>query len=330
MRGAREFGARFVDSIQLGQQVAAHRRQQVVVPERGFAGERLHQFQPGRRAEGHAHRHGAIERNHGRRRDLRQRVVERGDARPVGVGGSRGARMAGGDGGLQGIDVERAGQGLRVFQRRQAAPDQQAVPAAAILFQQQHRVARRVDARGQTRGLDFHQREQAVHLGDCGQAARQRARQPLRFLAQRGAHPVVACRGGVAFVEDQVQHFQHRRQARVQFCAARRLERHVRFGQRALGAHDALRNGGGRLEVGARDRLHRQAADRLQRQRRACLGRQQRVAGGEHQRQQVVADVVVERGVHRFGEIGFADRMLRIELDGKLGVPGRRPGAMAQ
>ena len=46
------------------------------------------------------------------------------------------------------------------------------------------------------------------------------------------------------------------------------------------------------------------------------------MAGGEDQREQIVADVVVERGVDRLGKIGFADRMLRVEFDGELGMLG--------
>ena len=79
-----------------------------------------------------------------------------------------------------------------------------------------------------------------------------------------------------------------------QLGAARHLERHLRLGQRALGADDAL--GDGRLgdEEGAGDLVGRQAAEQAQRQRDPRLGGQHRVAGDEHQAQQVVADVVVQ------------------------------------
>ena len=52
-----------------------------------------------------------------------------------------------------------------------------------------------------------------------------------------------------------------------------------------------------RHEEGARDLVGGQAAEQAQRERDARLGRQHRMAGGEHEAQQVVADVVVERGV---------------------------------
>ena len=69
------------------------------------------------------------------------------------------------------------------------------------------------------------------------------------------------------------------------------------FGERPLGADDALRDRRLGDEKRARDLVGRQAAEQPQRQRDARLGRQHRMARGEHQPQQVVADVVVERGV---------------------------------
>ena len=42
------------------------------------------------------------------------------------------------------------------------------------------------------------------------------ARQAQRFVAQRRAHPVVAARGGITFVEDEVNHFEHGSQALAQ------------------------------------------------------------------------------------------------------------------
>ena len=68
---------------------------------------------------------------------------------------------------------------LGALERRQAAADQQLVPARAVLVEQQDRLARRADARARARRLDLHQRDQAVDLGllaaparpGCGRAA---------------------------------------------------------------------------------------------------------------------------------------------------------------
>ena len=56
--------------------------------------------------------------------------------------------MAGRERGLQAVGPERAAR-LRSRQRRQAAPDQQAIPAATILRHQQYRLPLRIDARRQ-------------------------------------------------------------------------------------------------------------------------------------------------------------------------------------
>ena len=112
-----------------------------------------------------------------------------------------------------------------------------------------------------------------------------------------GPHPVVAARRRVAFVEDEVDDLEHRRQPRGQLGAARHLERHARLGQRPLGAHDPLRDRRLGDEEGARDLVGREAAEQPQRQRHARLGREHGMTGDEHEPQQIVADVVVERGL---------------------------------
>ena len=75
------------------------------------------------------------------------------------------------------------------------------------------------------------------------------------------------------------------------------LEGDPRLGERALGPDDPL--GDGRLgdQEGARDLVGRQTSEQPQRERDPRLGREHRMAGDEHEAQQVVADVVVDRGV---------------------------------
>ena len=72
------------------------------------------------------------------------------------------------------------------------------------------------------------------------------------------------------------------------------LEGHARFGEGALGADDALRDGGLGDEEGARDLVGGQAAEQAQRERDARLGGEHGMAGDEDEAEQVVADVVVE------------------------------------
>ena len=100
------------------------------------------------------------------------------------------------------------------------------------------------------------------------------------------------------------------------FGAARHLERHAGFGKRALGAHDALRDGRLGDKEGAGYFLSGQAADEPQRQRDARLRRKQRMAGGEDKAQKIVADIVVEHGL----DIGAAMRLLDLHVIADLAV----------
>ena len=103
---ALEIRARLVEAAELHEEVAAHRRQEMVVLEGRLGGERIDESQPFRRAESHGDGDRAIQLDDGGRRDLRERVVERRDARPVGVLRSARARVAGGDRGLQRVGSE--------------------------------------------------------------------------------------------------------------------------------------------------------------------------------------------------------------------------------
>ena len=153
-----------------------------------------------------------------------------------------------------------------------------------------------------------------MHFGLRRRELREDAPEPQRVLAERGAHPVVAGGRRVAFVEDQVDDTEHRRQPRRELGAARHLEGDLRLGERPLRAHDALRDRRLGDEKGARDLVGREAAEQAQRERDLRLGREQRMARGEDEPQQIVADVVVERGV----EIGRPRLLLRVELVSEL------------
>ncbi len=225
-----------------------------------------------------------------------------------------GAGVAGGDLRLQRIGPRRP-QCLGRGKRREPATDGGLVPASAILVGKQDRLAVPPRAGAQPRGLDLHQRDETVHLrlGRCQTG--EDAAEAQRFLAQLRPHPVVAGRRRIAFVEDQVDDLQHRGEARRQFLAARRLEADIGLGQRALGAHDAL--GHGRLadQEGARDFIGSEPAKQAQRERHPSFRRQHGMAGGEDQTQQVVADVVVERGVEVGRRVPFG-----VHFAAELGV----------
>ena len=99
------------------------------------------------RAERHRHGDRAVQLDHRRRRQLRR--ARRTARRCAASRSPRRARprMAGGDRRLQRVGPERAAELLGALERRQPAADQQAIPARAVLIQQQHRLAVGADAR---------------------------------------------------------------------------------------------------------------------------------------------------------------------------------------
>ena len=114
------------------QEVAPRRRQGRIVAE-GVGADLVHQPEARFGPEGHAVGDCAIEIDYGRGRHDAQPVIERGDARPVGLGGLARAGVAGGEGGLQHIGAV-AAQRFGAGQRIEAPADQQMVPARAILL----------------------------------------------------------------------------------------------------------------------------------------------------------------------------------------------------
>ena len=72
----------------------------------GHVGDRVQHREPGVRAEGAAVGDGPVDLDRRVVAGRREQVVEPGDARPVGVLGTAGARVAGGDGGLHRVDPD--------------------------------------------------------------------------------------------------------------------------------------------------------------------------------------------------------------------------------
>ncbi len=146
----------------------------------------------------------------------------------------------------------------------EAAADQELVPARAVLIEQQDGLARGAGPRLEARGLDLHQRDEAVDLRLVGRQLGQDAAESQRLLAELGPHPVVAGGRRVAFVEDEIDDLEHRREALGKLGPAGHLERNALLGQRPLGPHDAL--GNGRLRrPGTRARSPRSSGRRCRR-----------------------------------------------------------------
>ena len=90
----------------------------------------------------------------------------------------------------------------------------------------------------------------------------------------------------------------------------RNLERHIFLAQGPFGADDPLRDGRLRDQERTSDLVGRQSAKQAQRERDARIGGKHRVAGGEHKAQEIVANLIVERGI----EIGLRRVLLDLKL----------------
>ena len=86
--------------------------------------------------------------------------------------------------------------------------DQELIPLAAVLIEEQDRFAGGGDASVGARGLDLHERDQAVHLRFFGGEFGEDAAEAERVFTEAGAHEVVASGGEVALVEDEVDDFE--------------------------------------------------------------------------------------------------------------------------
>ena len=126
-----------------------------------------------------------------------------------------------------------------------------------------------------------------MHLRLFRRQLGQDAAQPQGVLAKGRSRPSVAGGGGVALIEDQVDHSHHRRQARGALDVRWQLERDMGLRQRALGADDAL--GDCRLghDEGAGDLVRGEAAHQAQGKRHPCVGREYGVAGDKHQTKEI-------------------------------------------
>lgn len=293
--------------------------EEVVRRELGLVRERVDEGEPRLRPLGHADGDGAVQLHDGRGEHLREPRVERGDTRPVGGGGLAGARVAGGDRGLEGVGAVRPAERLRPREGREAAGDLGSVPEATVLLEEQHRRAAGVLARRRARRVELHERDEPVHLGLGRRELREHAPEAEGLLAELATHPAPAGGRGVALVEDEVDDLEHRGEALRQLGAAGHLEGDAPLRERPLRPHDPLRDGGLRDEERAGDLVRLEAAEQTQRERDARLRREHRVAGREHEPEQVVAHVVVDRRLDvRRAPLGV------VQVAAELGVLARQ------
>src|SRR5437773_5511505 len=123
----------------------------MVALEGRLGNEGVHDLEACGGSERHAVRDSAIEFYDGGRGELRERIVEGRDAGPVRLLGRRRARVTGGDRRLQCVWAKGTAERLGALQRRETTPDEQVVPARAILIEQQNGRSGRTDSGPQPR-----------------------------------------------------------------------------------------------------------------------------------------------------------------------------------
>jgi hypothetical protein len=286
----------------------------VIALERGLLLERVHDREPRGGPLGHGDRHGPVQLHDGRGHEARERGVEHGDPVPVGLLRRPRAGVAGGDGGLEPVGAEAAAERLGPLERRQSAADEQLIPAPPVLIQQKHGLSRGADAGAQAGRLDLHQGDQPVHFRLVRRELREDPAQSQGLLAERRPDPVLPGGGGVALVEDEIDHFQHRREPGRQLVSAGNLEGHPGVGEGTLGTHDSLGQRGLGHEERAGDLWCGEPAEQAESERHPRLGREHRMAGDEDETQEVVTDGIVQRGV----EVRDRGLVLRLQLVAEL------------
>ena len=180
----------------------------------------------------------------------------------------------------------------------------------------------------QARRLDLHQRDQAVDLGLVRAAARPGCG-PRRSASSQsaGPHPVVAGGRGVALVEHEIDHLEHRGQPRASL-RRRAAPRTARSPRRACAwrARSAARRSAPRTRnARAISSVVRPPSRRSVSATRASV----ESTGWQAmniEAQQVVADVVVERGV----EVGLGSARPSLELVAELARACARARPAAQ
>src|SRR5919201_6830142 len=219
-----ELRAGLVETAELGEEVAAHARQEVVALEQRLRGQRIDELEARRRPERHRQRDRPIQLHDGRRRNLGEGIVERRDRCPVRLLRSARPRVTGGDRGLERVWAKRSTESRCALKCREPATDQELVPAPAVLIEQQDRLSRGPDPGAQAGRLELHQRDEAVHLGLLRNEFSQDAAETERLLAERRSNPVVTGGRRGAPVEDEGDDLEHPRQTGGEFGPPRGLQ----------------------------------------------------------------------------------------------------------
>jgi hypothetical protein len=190
------------------------------------------------------------------------------------------------------LQLVRAGTAERqaAAHERPALLQERGIPARAVLLGERDEVAGRSRARGPSRVREQHEGEEAEDLGLARQEAVEHAPEADGLRAEVRADEPGPGRGRVALVEDEVDHGEHRAQARREVARVRHPVRDPGVADLALRARQALAHRRLGHAERARDVGRPEPAEQPQRERHLRRRAEGRVAAGEDQPQPLVAD----------------------------------------
>ncbi len=180
--------------------------QQMIVLQRGLACQSVHDRERGRRPLGHADRNRAVELDDRRAHQRRQFGIEPCDARPLRFIGRGGSGVTGDDRRLQRVEPRPPPSSCARASANKPAADLKPVPPHPVLVHQENGIAGGIGARRDARGVQLHQRQQAVRASaSCG--ATGVSTRPMRSasLPELRPQPFVAASGRIALVEDEIE-----------------------------------------------------------------------------------------------------------------------------
>ncbi len=165
-----------------------------------------------------------------------------------------------------------------------------------------------------------------MDFGLFGKVTRQHAPQPERIITERRPHPLLSGRSRVAFVEDQIDHRQHRFKPLPQLHPTRSLKGNMSLSQRLLGSKNSLAQSLLRNQEGSGNLGRGEAAGHAQGERNAPFECQHRMAGGKDKAQDVVIDNLIQSLIHSFTEA----LLLEFQVSPQLSVLPLQHSAAAQ
>ncbi len=274
-------------------------------------GEGIDEFEGRARTLCHGNRHGAVERHDGRGLKAGEKIVEPEDLRPIRIFGTCGAAMESGYSSLHSKGAWRCLK--RLLDQGQGFGNLGLMPAAAILLLENHEIAGRIETGVAPRILKEHEGYETSNFrGRPGrQQGPQQAAQADGLGAEISSHQGPDSGAGIAFVEDQIDHREHRVEPLRHSVGTGHGIGNARVANLALGTHQALRHGGRWHQKRARNLVGVEAAQSTEGQGDLRIQGKRRMTASEDEAKAIVGDFVgvVVRLMGRLAQTGKGVRL---------------------